>query len=91
MCFPSGKRKIPAELRHENKRMLDKSIRELGRVREGLKKQRTKLTDEIKMTAKQGQMRAVTMMAQDLIKTRNHMIDLCNLKSELYGLSYTIQ
>ncbi|KAL6561561.1 Charged multivesicular body protein 2A [Orobanche minor] len=43
------------------------------------------------MTAKQGQMRAVIMMAQDLIKTRNHMIDLCKLKSELCGVSYTIQ
>lgn len=40
----------------ENKRMLDKSIREIERERQGLQTQEKKLIAEIKKSAKQGQM-----------------------------------
>ena len=40
----------------ENKRMLDKAIRDLDRERMGLQNQEKKLVAEIKKTAKQGQM-----------------------------------
>lgn len=43
------------EMLRENKRMLDKAIRELDRERQGLQNQEKKLIDEIKKTAKQGQ------------------------------------
>ena len=45
-----------AELLRENKRMLDKAIRDLDRERMGLQTQEKKLVAEIKKTAKQGQM-----------------------------------
>jgi hypothetical protein len=45
-----------AELLRENKRMLDKSIREIERERQGLQTQEKKLISEIKKVAKQGQM-----------------------------------
>lgn len=45
-----------AELLRENKRMLDKSIREIERERQGLQTQEKKLINEIKKVAKQGQM-----------------------------------
>lgn len=45
-----------AELLRENKRMLDKSIREIERERQGLQTQEKKLIVEIKKSAKQGQM-----------------------------------
>lgn len=45
-----------AELLRENKRMLDKSIREIERERQGLQTQEKKLIAEIKKSAKQGQM-----------------------------------
>ncbi|KAL6496839.1 hypothetical protein OROGR_028768 [Orobanche gracilis] len=83
MSFPSGKREIPAALRQENKRMLDKTIRQLERERQGLKTQQMKLTDEIKKSAKQGEMRAVIVMAEDLIKTRHHLSDVRKLKASL--------
>jgi charged multivesicular body protein 2A len=51
-----GKKKTPAELLRENKRMLDKSIREIERERQSLQTQEKKLIAEIKKTAKQGQM-----------------------------------
>jgi len=44
------------ELLRENKRMLDKSIREIERERQGLQTQEKKLIVEIKKMAKQGQM-----------------------------------
>jgi seryl-tRNA synthetase len=44
------------ELLRENKRMLDKSIREIERERQGLQAQEKKLIAEIKKVAKQGQM-----------------------------------
>lgn len=44
------------ELLRENKRMLDKSIREIERERQGLQAQEKKLIVEIKKNAKQGQM-----------------------------------
>lgn len=45
-----------SELLRENKRMLDKSIREIERERQGLQSQEKKLILEIKKSAKQGQM-----------------------------------
>jgi hypothetical protein len=47
---------LSAELLRENKRMLDKSIREIERERQGLQTQEKKLIMEIKKSAKQGQM-----------------------------------
>jgi hypothetical protein len=44
------------ELLRENKRMLDRSIREIERERQGLQAQEKKLITEIKKTAKEGQM-----------------------------------
>ncbi|KAF7148552.1 hypothetical protein RHSIM_Rhsim03G0230000 [Rhododendron simsii] len=56
MSFLFGNRKTPAELLRENKRMLDKSIREIERERQGLQTQEKKLIVEMKKNAKQGQM-----------------------------------
>lgn len=47
---------VLSELLRENKRMLDRSIREIERERQGLQAQEKKLITEIKKTAKEGQM-----------------------------------
>lgn len=91
MSFIFGKRKTPAELLRENKRMLDKSIREIERERQGLQAQEKKLIVEIKKTAKQGQMGAVKVMAKDLIRTRHQITKFYALKSQLQGVSLRIQ
>ncbi|ERN07799.1 hypothetical protein AMTRI_Chr08g204440 [Amborella trichopoda] len=91
MSFLFGKRKTPAELLRENKRMLDKSIREIERERQGLQAQEKKLIMEIKKTAKQGQMGAVKVMAKDLIRTRHQITKFYALKSQLQGVSLRIQ
>ncbi|KAJ6824867.1 vacuolar protein sorting-associated protein 2-like protein 1 [Iris pallida] len=91
MSFLFGQKKSPAELLRENKRMLDKSIREIERERQGLQNQEKKLIAEIKKTAKQGQMGAVKVMAKDLIRTRHQITKFYALKSQLQGVSLRIQ
>ncbi|RAL51137.1 unnamed protein product [Cuscuta campestris] len=91
MSFLFGRRKSPAELLRENKRMLDKSIREIERERQGLQAQEKKLIAEIKKSAKQGQMGAVRVMAKDLIRTRHQVEKFYKLKSQLQGVSLRIQ
>ncbi|KAL0346736.1 UNVERIFIED_CONTAM: Vacuolar protein sorting-associated protein 21 [Sesamum calycinum] len=91
MSFLFGKRKTPAELLRENKRMLDKSVREIERERQGLQTQEKKLIAEIKKSAKQGQMGAVKVMAKDLIRTRHQIEKFYKLKSQLQGVSLRIQ
>ncbi|KAK8660650.1 hypothetical protein V6N13_051569 [Hibiscus sabdariffa] len=91
MSFLFGKRKTPAELLRENKRILDKSIREIERERQSLQTQEKKLIVEIKKTAKQGQMGAVKVMAKDLIRTRHQIEKFYKLKSQLQGVSLRIQ
>lgn len=44
------------ELLRDNKRMIDKSIKEIERERQSLQSQEKKLIIDIKKTAKQGQM-----------------------------------
>ncbi|KAJ6791058.1 vacuolar protein sorting-associated protein 2-like protein 1 [Iris pallida] len=90
MSFLFGKKKSPAELLRENKRMLDRSIRDIERERQGLQAQE-KLIVEIKKTAKQGQMGAVKVMAKDLIRTRHQITKFYALKSQLQGVSLRIQ
>ncbi|EEF41013.1 vacuolar protein sorting-associated protein 2 homolog 1 [Ricinus communis] len=91
MSFLFGKKKTPAELLRENKRMIDKSIREIERERQGLQAQEKKLIVEIKKNAKQGQMGAVRVMAKDLIRTRHQIEKFYKLKSQLQGVALRIQ
>lgn len=71
--------------------MLDRSIREIERERQGLQNQEKKLITEIKKTAKEGQMGAVKVMAKDLIRTRHQITKFYALKSQLQGVSLRIQ
>ncbi|KAF9689962.1 hypothetical protein SADUNF_Sadunf01G0146600 [Salix dunnii] len=91
MSFLFGKRKTPSELLRENKRMMDKSIREIERERQALQAQEKKLIVEIKKNAKQGQMGAVRVMAKDLIRTRHQIEKFYKLKSQLQGVALRIQ
>eukprot|EP00878_Enallax_costatus_P001296 GHUV01001442.1.p1 GENE.GHUV01001442.1~~GHUV01001442.1.p1 ORF type:complete len:228 (+),score=68.63 GHUV01001442.1:283-966(+) len=86
-----GKRKTPAEILRENKRMLDKAMRELDRERMGLQNQEKKTIAEIKKMAKEGQLDAVKVMAKSLIRNRHAVTKLYNLKSQLQAVSLRIQ
>ena len=91
MSWLFGARKSPADLLRENKRMLDKAIRELDRERTALQAQEKKLIAEIKRSAKQNQLAAVRVMAKDLIRTRHSVTKFYALKSQLQGVSLRMQ
>lgn len=86
-----GKKKTSQELLRENKRMLDKAIRELDKERTQLQTQEKKLIVDIKKAAKAGQMGAMKVMAKDLIRTRHSVTKFYGLKSQLQGVSLRMQ
>ena len=59
-----GKDKPLKEVLRENKRMINRAIRELDREKTGLEREEKRLTMEIKKAAKEGQMGAVKIMAK---------------------------
>lgn len=87
MSFLFKKKKTPAELLRENKRMLDKAIRELDRERMGLQNQEKKLIAEIKKMAKANQMESVKVMAKSLVRNRHAITKMYQLKSQLQAVS----
>ena len=86
-----GKKKTPAELLRENKRLLDKSIRELDRERNNMTRQEKQLIADIKKMAKQQQTGALKVMAKDLVRTRKSITKFYQLRSQLQGVSLRIQ
>lgn len=87
MSWLFGKRKTPAELLRENKRMIDRAIRDLDRERMGLQAQEKKTVGEIKKMAKEGQMEAVKVMAKSVVRNRAAVTKLYQLKSQLQAVS----
>ena len=51
-----GKKKTPAQMLRENKRLLDKTMRNLDRERVKMEQQEKKIVVDIKKMAKEGQM-----------------------------------
>ena len=86
-----GRKKTPAEVLRENKRMLDRAIRELDRERMALQTQEKRTVAEIKKMAADGQMDAVKVMAKSLVRNRHTVNKLYGLKSQLQGVSLRIQ
>ena len=59
-----GKEKPLKEVLRENKRMINRAVRELDREKQGLEREEKRLTMEIKKAAKEQQMPAVRIMAK---------------------------
>eukprot|EP00268_Persea_americana_P008713 TRINITY_DN13406_c0_g1_i2.p1 TRINITY_DN13406_c0_g1~~TRINITY_DN13406_c0_g1_i2.p1 ORF type:complete len:171 (-),score=35.75 TRINITY_DN13406_c0_g1_i2:24-536(-) len=91
--FWSGRKELEKlkRLPRENKRMIDRCIREIARERRSLQNQDKKLILEMKKSAKKGQMRAIKVMAKDLIRKRHQMKRSYALKSQLHGVALQIQ
>merc|ERR1739848_183351 len=81
------KRKTPAEMIRENKRMIDRAIRDLDRERVKMEQQEKKVIGDIKETAKTGQMDAVKVMAKDLVRTRQHIKKFMLMRANLQAVS----
>jgi len=65
-----GKRMTPAERLRKHQRALEKTQRELDRERVKLENQEKKLVQDIKKSAKNGQMGPLRIQAKDLVRTR---------------------
>jgi len=86
-----GKGKPLKEVLRENKRMINRAIRELDREKNGLEREEKKLTMEIKKAAKEGQMGAVKIMAKDLVRTRQYVTKFIEMRSHLQGCALKLQ
>ena len=67
-----GKRMTPAERLRKHQRALEKTQRELDRERVKLENQEKKLVQDIKKSAKNGNMGACKIQAKDLVRTRRY-------------------
>ena len=59
-----GKKKPLKEVMRENKRMINRAVRELDREKQGLEREEQRLTMEIKKAARANQMASVKIMAK---------------------------
>lgn len=71
-----GKRMTPAERLRKHQRALEKTQRELDRERVKLENQEKKLIQDIKKSAKNGQMGACKIQAKDLVRTRRYAVNI---------------
>jgi charged multivesicular body protein 2A len=74
-----------------NKRMINRSIRELDRERTNLQTQEKKIIADIKTAAKNNQMNSVKIMAKDLVRTRKYQSKFYEMKSHLQGVQLRMQ
>mmetsp|Transcript_17133 Transcript_17133/g.47124 ORF Transcript_17133/g.47124 Transcript_17133/m.47124 type:complete len:231 (-) Transcript_17133:846-1538(-) len=86
-----GKDKPLKEVLRENKRMINRAIRELDREKTSLEREEKRLTIEIKKAAKEGQMGAVKIMAKDLVRTRQYVTRFIEMRSHLQGCALKLQ
>lgn len=67
----------PAERLRKHQRALDRTQRELDRERIKLESQEKKLVQDIKKSAKSGQVGACKIQAKDLVRTRRYVDGYC--------------
>lgn len=81
----------PAERLRKHQRSLEKTQRELDRERIKLENQEKKLIQEIKKSAKAGQMGACKVQAKDLVRTRRYIEKFYSMRTQLQAISLRIQ
>ncbi|KDE06118.1 hypothetical protein MVLG_03535 [Microbotryum lychnidis-dioicae p1A1 Lamole] len=86
-----GRSKTPAERLRQHQRSLQKAQRELDRERTKLEAQEKKLVNDIKTSARKGQINACKVMAKDLVRTRKYISKFYGMKTQLQAVSLRIQ
>ncbi|KAJ5587507.1 uncharacterized protein N7459_003272 [Penicillium hispanicum] len=86
-----GKRMTPAERLRKHQRALDRTQRELDRERVKLENQEKKLVQDIKKSAKNGQIGACKIQAKDLVRTRRYVQKFYQMRTQLQAISLRIQ
>lgn len=75
----------------ENKRKIDKAIRELDRERSSMQHQEKKLIVDMKKLAKNNQAGSCKVLAKSLIRTRHQIEKFYSLRSQLQAVSLKMQ
>ncbi|KAI9671332.1 MAG: ESCRT-III subunit protein did4 [Alyxoria varia] len=86
-----GRRMTPAERLRKHQRALEKTQRELDRERTKLENQEKKLVQDIKKSAKNGQMGPLRIQAKDLVRTRRYIQKFYQMRTQLQAISLRIQ
>jgi charged multivesicular body protein 2A len=86
-----GSKKTPEEMLKENKRMIRKATRELERETRSLERQEKQLIQNIKKSAKEGQMGPVKIMAKDLVRTKKYISKFNMMSSQLQAVGLKLQ
>ncbi|KAI4184379.1 MAG: hypothetical protein L6R41_004771 [Letrouitia leprolyta] len=86
-----GKRMTPQERLRKHQRALEKTQRELDRERIKLENQEKKLVQDIRKSAKNGQMGACKIQAKDLVRTRRYIDKFYSMRTQLQAISLRIQ
>ncbi|KAJ6629282.1 Charged multivesicular body protein 2a [Pseudolycoriella hygida] len=86
-----GKKMSPDEMLRKNQRALNKAMRDLDREKMKMEQQEKKIINDIKKLAKEGQMDAVKIMAQDLVRTRRYTKKFMLMKANIQAVSLKIQ
>lgn len=81
----------PAERLRKHQRALEKTQRELDRERVKLENQEKKLVQDIKKSAKNGQMGPLRIQAKDLVRTRRYIQKFYQMRTQLQAISLRIQ
>jgi charged multivesicular body protein 2A len=87
MEFFFGRRKTPEEILRENKRAIDRAIRELEREKGRMEQQEVKLTNEIRKSARNNEMDSIKIMAKDLVRTKGQIKKFNIMKANLQAIS----
>jgi charged multivesicular body protein 2A len=82
-----GERKTIKQIIREQKRINNRSIRDLDRELNRVKREQKKAQNEMKRLAKQGQMQAVKHLAKDIVRMKQSETNFIKLKAELRSLS----
>jgi charged multivesicular body protein 2A len=87
-----SKKEVPLnEQLRQNKRLINRAIRELDRERGQLEREEKRLIIDIKTQAKAGQMKSVKIMAKDLVRTRQHISKFIEMRSQMQGTALKLQ
>lgn len=86
-----GPKKTLREELRENKRHLNRAIRELDRERANLQLQEKKTVMELKKMAKDGQIASVKIMAKDIVRIRQHVTKFYTMRSQLQAVSRRLE
>lgn len=75
----------------QNQRALERMQRELDREKRKLEIQEKKLVQEIKKSARNGQINAARIQAKDLVRTKRYVEKFDSMKTQLQAISLRIQ